>query len=222
MIKKLKISCLVILLAFGGLAIYGNVKIKHLDFQTYSNDTNVLYYIESTEEQLINYPYLSDIIIDDKINSYDDLLHYSANVLQVTVKEVDFAGNGLINKCFVTKVIKSDTIKSQDTIDIYSYISYISSLGVTYTDGSLPLKVGETYVVFIDKAPNPNIKDSYIFSSFKYGFFRLGEKPRYLVDFKQDDNNFSLKDAMNYDYITIGKDIGLYDSIYKVINRNND
>lgn len=220
MIKKLRISCLGMLLAFGGLVIYGNLKIKHLDFQSYSNDENVLYYVESIDDQLKRYPYLKDMDNDDEIQSYNDLLQYSPNVLQVKINEVNFAGTELINSCQVTKVIKSDTIKSGDIIDIYSYNYYVSNFGVGYIDGSLPLRVGETYTVFIEQAPNPNVKDAYIFSSFKYGFFRLGENPRYLVNFNAEID-FTLKDAMSYDYITIGPDVDIYDRIYQEINNSN-
>ena len=208
------------LLAFGGLVIYGNLKIKHLDFQSYSNDENVLYYVESIDDQLKRYPYLKDMDNDDEIQSYNDLLQYSPNVLQVKINEVNFAGTELINSCQVTKVIKSDTIKSGDIIDIYSYNYYVSNFGVGYIDGSLPLRVGETYTVFIEQAPNPNVKDAYIFSSFKYGFFRLGENPRYLVNFNAEID-FTLKDAMSYDYITIGPDVDIYDRIYQEINNSN-
>lgn len=217
MIKKLRMSCLGMLLALGGLCIYGNVKIKHLDFDKYINDPDVMYSISSVDDQYTYLPYFYDIIIDNKVNSYSDILDNSANVLKVKIGEGEFAGSGMINNCLVEKVIKSDVIKKGDKVNIYSHIDYISNSGTTYIDGSLPLVKDESYIVSIEKAPNPNVSGSYMFNSFKYGFFKLKENPHYLTNF--DPNiSFSLKDAMEYEYITIGDDISLYDSIYKEVN----
>lgn len=217
MIKKLRMSCLGMLLALGGLCIYGNVKIKHLDFDKYINDPEIMYSIIPPEYTIDYMLSLNNIIIDDMVNSYSDILDNSANVLKVKIVGGEFAGRGLINNCLVEKVIKSDAIKKGDKVKIYSHLDGVSNLGPTYFDGSLPLVKGESYIVSIDKAPNPNVSGSYMFNSFKYGFFKLKENPRYLSNFEQKIS-FSLKDAMEYEYITIGDDISLYDSIYKEVN----
>lgn len=217
MIKKLQIITLIILLVYGGLVVYGKSKIKHLEYDEYVATKSYLT-TEGENETLEFAPYLKDIILDSKVNGYDDLFNNSPTVLKITVDSVNFAGEGMINNCTIKDVIKGDSLKEGDKISIYDYIYFISYVCPTYELGARPLKVGDTYVVFVDNAPNPNVDGSYIFTSFKYGSFRLKEQPNYLVKENINEADLLMKDAMEYDYLCQDGNIALYDSIFRKVN----
>ena len=218
MIRKIKISCITVILPFVLLVVYGKNKVTSYNYEDYI--INAEYSTTSDKNEMINFaPYLEDIIVDDKVNSYADLLKYSLYCFDVIVTDVEFSGEGLINYCTITNVIKGKNSKTGDSIAIYDLIFLLAESGTVYSEGARPLKINDTYRVFIDKAPNPIIKGAYIFNSFKYGSIRLNnEGPNYLLNQNLNEIKLSLKEAMEYDYISRKDSFEIYDKIYREIN----
>ncbi|MFQ6792693.1 hypothetical protein [Thomasclavelia sp.] len=217
MIKKLRIYCLVIVLITIGLAVYGKIKVTNYDFEDYIANTR--YDTTQNANEMLDYaPYLKKIINDDKINDYTDLLDHTKYCLDVKVEKSKFSGEGIINYCVVERVIKGEKIEIGDKIGIYDLVFLLARSGTVYGEGARPLKTGEKYRVFIDNAINPLIDGAYLFSSFKYGSFRLNPGTGAKLEQNTDEKEITLKDAMEFDCITRDGDMKIYNDIYNEIN----
>jgi hypothetical protein len=214
MIKILRIICLALLICFGGIVIFGKLKIKTIDYQNTINES--MYVI--IDDYYDMYPNLTKIIVDDdQILNVNDLIQKSDYVLKVeTMDKIDFAGGSLINNCQVQKVIKGENLKQGDTIKVYDHMMGLNNDSINYFAGAIPLKEKTEYIVFLKKAPNPNRKGTYIFSSVKYGSFRITDDLKIVTNYE----NYSLpvNEVINYDYITLeNSDDEIYNNISKQI-----
>ncbi|WP_294580192.1 hypothetical protein [uncultured Thomasclavelia sp.] len=212
MIKKLQIICLIIAILFIPLSIYGKYSILHLSYLDYYQTAFYnIYYSDDIKNQ---YPYLSELIIED-ISNYQDLFNNSPYVLVVTINDIEIIGEGIINKCTVDKVIKGKKLQQDNKINIYDHAFVFSQYAGTYFEGAIPLQIDKQYIIFIDKAPNPNISNSYIFKSIKYGSFKIDNQSNYYL---LNDENMTLKQISNYDYVSKNNaDIIKYEQLYQEI-----
>lgn len=215
MIKKLRICCLVLVLSFAILIPFGKSTIKSLGYDEFSQ--SAVYTFRPIDEWYADHDYLKNIIIDDRVSSYNDLLANSPYVLLVSVENTRLEGEGIINECKVKKVIKGKNINTDDLVMIYDHASAITPYAATYIEGTRPMKENDNYIVFIDDAPNPNVEGAYLFSSFKYGSFRISESAKYLYDYNSS-NEITISEAMEYDYIGTSEDVDLYNKLFIEIN----
>lgn len=196
-IVLLLLTIIIVLSIF--IVLYGKLLLKHIDYDEFVNSS--LYYYVSEEEVYSSYLDLKDFFIDDNsINNADDLLKMADYVLIIKVDEEPlFRGNSIINNCTVKKVIKGEGINKNDNILVYDLIGSWFMSGTGYFGGSTPLVLNNEYIVFINKAPRPSIKDSFVFSSFKYGHITLNKTSKYKLDYEQYSS--SIFDISEYDYV---------------------
>lgn len=213
MIKKLRIVVLLLLSVFILLLFYGKYKIKHLNYNEYIKTAE--YFVEKVEDLASGYDGVEDLLEDNLVTDVDYLINNSSYVLRVKVKESDFMGTGVINKVNILDVIKGDGVEINQDIMVYDNQCFWHLPGAIYFEGSKPLASNEEYVMFLDKAPNPNMSGSYILSSIKYGSFRLTETPKILEDY--GDNHISLLEAREYDYVSLSNDVNVFKMIQKQV-----
>ena len=65
-----------------------------------------------------------------------------------------------------------------------------------------PLNKKYEYIVFVKKAPRPNMENTYIFSSIEYGRFNISIKESNVLENYQM-GSYTVKDIMEYDYVEI-------------------
>ena len=111
----------------------------------------------------------------------------------------DFLGDGIINNCKIEQVIRGENLNEGDTIKIYDFIAWWKMSDTAYLGGSTPLRQNEKYIVFLNRAPNPNKKDTYIFSSIPYGHILLNKPIKTLIN--DETSPLTIKNAMNYQFV---------------------
>ena len=109
----------------------------------------------------------------------------------------------MINQCRVLKVFKGENIQVNESVYIYDFTYSITRDSIGYIEGSKPLAPDREYIVFIQEAPAPNMKNSYIFSSINYGFFAVEGQGRYIEEY--ENGSILLEDTYQYDYIGTNK-----------------
>lgn len=189
------------------IVIYAKANFRHVD--NYFFYENSLYSFLASENDLIDdyegmtyesmYD-LKDFFIDDKVTSLENLENSSDYILIInTNQDSIFKGNGIINNCDIKKVIKGVDVLENQTIKIYDLVAFWRNHGALYLGGSTPLQKGKDYVVFLKKANNANLSNSYVFSSVKYGHVSVSEKGNILENYEQ--NSLKLKDISKYDFV---------------------
>lgn len=200
MIKNLRIICIITLILFIITAIIGNKFVKHIKYEEFSS--TFYYFTLPTKYINKHLKKINHIFIDDsKINNINNLIDESDYVLRIRMNDnPKIVGNGIINNVKVSEVIKGEKIKLGDTIKIYDLINNLIGDYVEYFGGITPLNKENNYIVFLKKAPSPNIKDSYIFASIKYGHFNISNlESNVLTNYEQ--GSLYVKDILKYDYI---------------------
>lgn len=202
MIRKTKIGILLLIISFFVISIYAKTKIHNIDYTNYINEGR--YFTISEKECYSHFPKLKDLFIPkDKIASAEDLINESDYVLEISAKEQPiFYGNGIINEVKINKIFKQpldEKLKIGDNIKVYDSIYSWSISGTDYFGGMTPIKVGETYLFFLKKAPEPNLKDTYIYASINFGHFNVKNDIEVLTNYNQ--GTLSIKEAMEYDHI---------------------
>ncbi len=200
--KILSYTFLFIILLFIIAIIVGKSTIKHVDYQQYIS--TVKYFSSPIESVYKEFHKINGTFIEDeKIKDIKDLIGKSEYVLKVSVEnEPVFYGNGIINKVQVLEIIKSNNkdIKVGEQLKVYDLISFWSGDYVNYYGGMTPLNSKNKYVIFLKKAEHANQKNTYIFSSIKYGHFNISVlEPNILKNYVQ--GSLKVNEIMNYDYV---------------------
>ncbi len=204
MIKFLRYSCIGIVVLFSVSAIIGKNFIYHTDYQKFIS--TVRYFSIPSAEIYNNKKFIKikSVLIDDKkISNINELIENSDYVLRIKIeKDAIIYGYGIINQVKVLDVYKGKEIANGDSIKIYDLISYWMGDYVNYYGGLTPLNSDFEYIAFLKKAPRPNMKNTYIFSSAKYGHFNISvNTANVLFDYKQAD--LYIKEIMKYDYVEL-------------------
>ncbi|HHW69605.1 MAG TPA: hypothetical protein GX747_04630 [Tenericutes bacterium] len=84
-------------------------------------------------------------------------------------------------------------------IKLYDLIISWNSNATSYFNGTTPMKINEDYIVFLKRNPNLSVKDTYIFSTMKYGHTITSKESRYLHNYEQ--YTLTLKEISNYDFV---------------------
>ena len=169
----------------------------------------------SKEDSKKIYKELNNILIEAK--DLDELMGFSDNILLVEVNnDFKLIGNGIVNNCTVKKIYKTSTdIKKNDRINIYDLSDSWNKNSTRYFGGITPMKEGESYIVFLKKAKNPSVKDSYVFSSIMFGHTNINSATPYLLNYEQ--YSLSIENIKQYDYIfskeSTEEDVLFYESI---------
>lgn len=208
MIKFLRITCIVILCSFLVAIYIGKKSITHIDYNDFISSAS--YLTHSTDDIIRQYK-LGNVLIDDKkINSLADLFEQSTYVLKVSVNEnpILYGDGGLINKVKILDVLKGNNNSNMvvgNTIKVYDLIMWWGETYIDYYGGMTPLNKEYQYIIFIKDAPSPSLKDTYIFSSIKYGHFNISiPHPNILLNYTQ--GSLYMKDVMKYDYVQVDCD----------------
>jgi len=113
----------------------------------------------------------------NKVNDIKDLINESEYVLKIKVNsEIEFYGIGIINNVKILEVLKGKNDKNigiGKNIKIYDLVSYWQGNYINYYGGMTPLNSENEYIVFLNKTTRANQKNTYIFSSIKYGHFNI-------------------------------------------------
>ncbi len=202
-------TCLIILTV--GMTIYAKAHIRSVNYEELKKESQYSVVYKPFYEAIYR---LHDFFIDDKVKTVTDLEALSPYILVVEVSEnPTYKGLGMLDNCTVKKVIKGDNFKSGMKIKIYELVGAWTSFATIYLSGSTPLKVGDTYLVFLKEASNANVKGAYIFTSIKYGHFNLSLDSKKVEErFTIYEDSISLDEAEKYDYMVPGIVIGLEDN----------
>jgi len=212
--KILIYICGLLILGFIIAIPVGRSLIKHIDYNQFIN--NVLYFSNPIQSEYNIYPETKKIFInDDKINTIEDLINESEYVLKIKVNgELEFYGIGIINNVKILEVFKGKNDKNIEigkNLKIYDLVSYWQGNYINYYGGITPLNPENEYIVFLNKTTKANKKNTYIFSSVKYGHFNISTTDaNVLTGYSQGSLTF--KEVMNYDYVeldceTLGNDV---------------
>lgn len=245
-ITILKVICMITLLMFPMMSFWGNYMAKSLHYDDIIDNFEFGYVL--AVEKDVEYPFLYHSSswefskklyeTDEQIETLSDLEKNAENVALVTMKDYEVSGEGLLAKFVVEEVIKSKIIKKQDTIQIYDMVYSIDKqeemiedvervrVKVNYVSGNLPLKKDEKYLVFFEKAINPADKNTYMYSSLRYGNFRIDENPIIQDNFDIWENqeiadSKGLKEIIQYDMLYFpseeidAKELKLYKEAYE-------
>lgn len=197
MIKILRVVCLLSILIFIFLGIYGSNKFINMNYDIEMK--NPSYSIYAYEDYTLIETKLMGVIIDDmKVTSIDDLINESKLILKIAVENKSTAGYGIINNCKVKEVYKGN-YKVNEHILIYDYVGYRLDTSASYFEGSKPLNKNNEYVVFLKDAPAPNVEDTYILSSINFGSFPINKTNQYLTNY--ESGSLKLSETYKYDYI---------------------
>ena len=189
--KLFKAGIVIVLLISVGLVIYGkwSLHASEMDSQLYREYFGMPY-----EEYSLFYD--TDGLFDHSIESTrEDMEEQSAYILVVTALEGSKQyGNAYISQCSVDTVIKGEGIEEGMVIHVYD----LSIYGMDF-DGSLPLETGTQYLVFLNDAPRPAVKNAYMYSSTWYGHLRI-DGPSCCV--KDDPEEILyIRDLLSYDHV---------------------
>ena len=213
MIKKLRIACIVLLSSFIILFFYGKTKLEHLEYTEYSKSAK--YGMEPADIAGSDLETIENIIDDNKVSGLEYLIEHSAYVLKIKLNSSNFKGSGFINTCSIKEVIKGEYLSVGDTIAIYDNQFFWHIFSAIYYEGSKPLKVDDEYIVFLNKAPNPTVKGSYMFASVKYGSFRISDTTYILKNYIGEE--ITLLQAQEYDYISSGDSVDEFENIHRQV-----
>ena len=199
MLKVLRIVCVCLLIVLGGVTWYSKQLLDvnkidyndHLEHKRYSTIPPVV----SIEQAPIK-----GLIDDQTIHGLSDLVKQSKYILKITAaKEKLFIGNGVINNCQILNVIKGKDLHRGDSILVYEHVMGYLKDGLSYVEGAKPILSGKEYYVFLNQAPRPNKKGTYIMSSVNFGSFPVQPKSsQTIIDY---DNGLSIRDTDKYAYI---------------------
>ena len=208
----LKVICILMIIAFPLVSLWGKSQCHYIDldhfFKTagYHPDNEL---VLGRDAQVLDMIYPSE----DKIQNLDDLIEHSEVVAIVQMKSYEFSGPDILANCIVQKVIKGNSIKENESIEIYDHLYLISVSSaeenrrlnwIQYFKDNVPLKKGDMYIVFINKAINPIKENTWMYSTYYYGNFRIKEVPsicEYSYDFENIENVLTLEKASEYDLI---------------------
>ena len=143
---------------------------------------------------------IKGLVEDSSIHELSGLVNQSNYILKIkAAKEKQFIGKGVLNNCKILNVIKGEQLHSGDTILIYEHVYSYSEDALVYLEGAKPILPDKEYIVFLNKAPNPNKKGTYMFSSVNFGYFEVNAiSHQSIIDYK---NNISIEDTGKYAYI---------------------
>lgn len=232
-IRILRILCIVIILSFFLIALIGENLRKSVNIEKYFNST--IYQLETvgSASYLDYFPEMNGYILEgEAINNLEDLETNSSEILIVEMDKYKFSGPGLLSECKIKNVIKTSCdLHKGDNIKIYEYTHSFAGYSfdttyqnnyLLYFDGNIPLKYNDVYVVFLNSAPNPIEEGSFIYSTDRYGAFRITDAPKVLDNYDCfEDEQLSLKEAAEYDVISVKlneqdlKKISLFTEIYE-------
>ena len=210
MIKRLKYLCIFLVLVLVGVVCYEKTKVRVLDYEKFWDKTS---YEFSTIESFYNSSYskgLKDFFYLEP-TSLDDLIKHSEYVLKVRVNGKEVLGEGILNHAIILNVIKGD-LKENNKIQFYDLVVLCRPLiSATYIAGTTPLEQKQEYYIFLKKPKFPNKKDTYIYSSLEYGYFKVDSATRILYDYNPyNESFFSLNHAEKYDFISLVQDENYY------------
>lgn len=193
--KKIVMGSMIVYVALIGILAFVWSRKPHMTNEKYKEIS--VYYMP--EENCYSYKDILDYIVkDDDVEEVSDLETHSELIVKARLKDRKFVGNGVINVCDVQSVYKGEYVEK--TILIYDFVPFWSIV-TDYFEGAIPLHEGEDYVMFLNTAPNPNYEDTYIFTSIKYGHFRLKDTVAYYT-YNLDDP-ISVQALSYYDYTGI-------------------
>lgn len=209
-------------IVIGGLLIYCSIiavlgwiwsSKEHMTNETYEQSD--VYYMPETE--YMSYTILfNHMMRDDDISSLTTLEKNAQLIVKATLKDRIFIGNGVINVCDISSIYQGDY--TEQTILIYDFVPFWD-VGVDYFEGAVPLQVDEEYLMFLNPAPNPSRKDTYIFASIAYGHFRLRENIRYDVAYDLENvkkvQELSTYDLVCFDDRKLPVFMKLHDQVYR-------
>lgn len=218
--KKLFVfSISFIMLMFALSVIIGKSTIKHIDYEQYIN--NVKYFSMPIDYVHKEFKQSKELFIDDnEINNIEDLISKSEYVLRIkTISNPDFYGNGIINNVKILEVFKGnndENIKVGKEIKIYDLVSFWESDYVNYYGGITPLNSENEYIVFLNKATLANKKNTYIFSSIRYGHFNVTvTDANVLINYIQ--GSLTIREIMKFDYVETNCESSGYNTCDKYV-----
>lgn len=200
LIKLLKYCCVLLFLLYFLAIFIGKMQIKSVNYDEYISVSK--YFTMSSDSVYRTFSRLKNVLInDDNVKKVDDLFDGSDYVLRVSVYDIPFFyGNGMINNLKVEDKLKgNDDILIGDKIKVYDLISSWNYFSINYYGGTTPLSSKYEYIIFIKEAPNPNVDDTYIFSSIRYGHFIIDDDVNILNDY--NEGSLSMEEIMLYDYV---------------------
>lgn len=201
MTKYLRYMCIIIFILFFVAIFIGRNLIYHMEYEYFTS--TIKYFSTPIEEVHKQFHKLDNVLIDDEsIDNIGDLIEQSEYVLRISIeKEPIFYGYGIINQVKVLEIIKGDNkISIGENLKVYDLISSWMGDYVNYYGGITPLNKNYNYIIFIKEAPQPNMENTYIFSSIRFGHFNISIKePNVLQNYIQ--GSLYIKDIMNYDYV---------------------
>lgn len=218
--KILTCTYLLIILFFIIAVIVGKNSVRHVNYQQYAS--NVKYFSTPIESVYKEFRQIKGTFIEDEeISDIKDLIEKSEYVLKVSVEdEPIFYGSGIINKVNVLEIIKGnndENIKVGKQLKVYDLVSFWTGDYVNYYGGMTPLNYKNTYVIFIKKAEKANQRDTYIFSSIRYGYFNISvEESNILIDYIQ--GSLTIDKIIDYDYVETNCESSGYDICDKYVD----
>lgn len=196
-LKKMPfIASIILIFLCIAIVVYGKITLKHLNYDEYINNSLYDFILEEDYKDMYN---LKELIIQNSIDDVDSIFNTSSAILLVTVNgNPKLLGDGIINTCKIDRIILGDNFKVGQDIKIYDFAAWWNMNESLYLGGSTPLKDGNKYLVFLNKAKYPNEKDTYYFSSVPYGHILLNQKINLYI--KNETNRITIKEAMNYQF----------------------
>lgn len=197
-IKKLFIIGMLIIFILSIVTIiYAKKNIKHVNYSSYINGS---LYSGIDKDEYLNMFDLGNDSIGKDIDSINELEKIADYILIVNNSTPPtFRGNGIINNCIVKKVIKGDNIEEKSNIRIYDLLVSWKPYASIYLGGSTPLKIGDDYIIFVNKTSQANMKNTYVFAHEKYGHLSLSRDTQVLD--KYQPNTLTIEKVYNYDYV---------------------
>lgn len=223
MINKLRFLCLLLIFMFAFVAFSNRDKFEHVNYSEYILESKYF----TDDNYLLSFKELKNILIDDEeVKSASDLINKSKYALIVKISEnPTMIGDGIINNGIIVSILKGDKFKIGDSIKIYDLLYSWGVNSTNYLGGATPVRVGDTYVVFITDEIRPTVEGTYAFSSVKYGHFNIsrdiGTYSNYDLSLS-DLKLLTVSEAMNYDYVfsPSDPDVGIHFKIKdELLNR---
>ena len=195
--EKFIIFIILFIVISTGVIIVAKINIRKLDYNEYIKTS--LYYL-LPEKEYKNMYELKDKEIHNSIDNLEEMLLNTEAILIITpIDNPTFIGTGIINDCKIEKVIKGSGFKKNQKIQIYELAAWWKMSDTAYLDGNTPLAKSDRYIVFIKRAPRPNKKDTYIYSSIPYGHIKISDTIDVFENY--DESPITIKKAMDYQFI---------------------
>lgn len=177
--------------------LYGKITLKHFNESSF---LQTAYYF-SFDNYIDFFPDLKGFLLEENSAfTKEELIDFAEEVLIVkNSSKKEYRGNGITNSMQVIKTIKGN-LKEGQTVIVYDLISNFREIELDSLSGFVPLQKNETYLVFLKKAVNPTMSDSYALISTQYGALPLKREDQIFYQYEQ--LSFKVEEAMNYDYIT--------------------